>query len=93
MRRRMIVGLAVTMLVAGTAMAEGGYLGSGNRADDGVGTIGSGTRSGFLGSGTRTEDSGQILGSGGRTEDGGIMGSGTRLLDLIRAIGLRALGR
>lgn len=124
MRRMTIVVLAVTMLAAGSAMADNGMLGSGTRSeddgggglgsgsrsgligsgtrteDDGGGTIGSGTRSGLIGSGTRTEESGQWFGNGGRTEDGGLMGSGgrtggesarPRLLDLIRAMGLRFL--
>jgi hypothetical protein len=75
MKRALTVVAMAALFVAGSAIAEEVV------AQDGGGTIGSGTRQqagGLIGSGTRTMDSdgGQTVGSGGRTMSGGYFGSG-----------------
>ena len=73
----MRVRLAIGACALGALLS--GMFGSGTRADDGGGTIGSGTVAdgGYLGSGNRSDDGGGTIGSG-TVADGGYFGSGLR---------------
>ena len=79
MKRAMWFAVLAMLLVAGSAFADGGLIGSGTRSDDG-GTIGSGTNSadggGTIGSGTSSVDGGLVGSIGGRS---GYFGSGNRV--------------
>src|ERR1051325_4922407 len=81
MKRAVLIVAVAALFVAGSAMADGGLIGSGTRSGDSGQVIGSGSATGqTLGSGgftTSSQDSGQILGSGTRSESGSPMfGSG-----------------
>lgn len=92
MKRAVLIVAVAALCVAGSAVAQdrsGGLIGSGTRAED-SGQLGSGNVANqTLGSGgftTSTQD--QFMGSGGRTEDGGgTIGSGTRAEDSGQVLG------
>ncbi len=87
MKRAMLIVAVATLCVAGSAVADGGLIGSGTRTEDGGGTIGSGTAAGqMMGSGNAV---GQIMGSGGftMTTQDVFMGSGGRSEDSRQVLG------
>jgi hypothetical protein len=65
------------MLMSAVALADdgGGTIGSGTRSSDQ--TMGSGGYTQIYGSGTRTEASSPMIGTGARAQEGGLIGSGT----------------